>query len=269
MYSANGTYYTEEHSVSFGELVTKTSDGLTYWDFSNYANTWTDWHLIPSTRPSIENPTIITKFVEIPGADGMLDLTDYLTGNPVYGQRQGSLSFIIDNDHEHWETIREKIVAELHGKRVKMRLMDDPEYYYEGRFTVGKVDPGADHSSISISYQLDPYKIKINTEGSTPMLWDPFNFEKDYDYYTAFPGGSNVETQGIPAGTYYIYAGDYAFAPVATWVSGTVTVKFRGVEETLSSAGSITLGTTVRNARNTLTITGNGRVNIVWRGGSL
>ena len=33
MYSAHGTYYTEEHSVSFGEIVTVSSGGMNYHEF--------------------------------------------------------------------------------------------------------------------------------------------------------------------------------------------------------------------------------------------
>lgn len=261
MFRNGDTYYTEEHSVSFGDLVTRTSGGKNYVDFNTIANTWDDWRLIPSSRPSIAHPTIVTKFVEIPGANGMLDLTTYLTGKPVYGQRQGSLNFYVSNGFEDWETIRGRIVRTLHGQRMKMRLMDDPKYYYEGRFTVGQWESGASNSSISISYQLEPYKMMISLEGSDPVLWDPFNFETDYDYYV-------IMSEPIGAGTYYIYADDFSFAPVATWVSGTATVTFGGVTRTLSSAGSVTLGQST-NGRNTLTITGNGKINIVWRKGAL
>lgn len=266
MYSANGAYYTEDHSVSFGDLYIPPTQSYT--EFNVVANTWTDWHLIPSSRPAIAHPTIVTKFIEIPGADAMLDLTTYLTGRPNYGQRQGSINFLVANNIENWETIREKMVRVLHGKRIKMKLEDDPGYYYEGRFTVGNWESGASNSAISINYQLDPYKIRIHQDGTTPILWDPFNFETDYDYYTAWPGGSNIVTNNIGAGTYYIYAGDYTFQPVATWVSGSVTVTFGGVTTTLSSTGSQTLGRS-GIGQNTLTITGNGRVTIIWRGGSL
>ena len=166
MYSNNGVFYTEEHSVSFGDIVTRTSEGETYEDFDTIANTWEDWHLIPSSRPSIAPPTIITKYVDIPGFDGQLDLTDYLTGGPTYGPRTGSFNFIVVNGFENWETIRENIMSVLHGKRLKMRLMDDPNYYYEGRFTVGAWESGSNNSAISISYQLDPYKKGINFDES-------------------------------------------------------------------------------------------------------
>lgn len=265
MYQANGTYYTEDHSVSFGDLVTRTSGGNTTVEFEDIANTWSDWHLIPSSRPSVAHPSIVTRFVEVPGADGMLDLTTFLTGRPNYGQRQGNLQFIVDNDHENWETIRMKIANTLHGKRLKMRLMDDPGYYYEGRFTVGNWEPGSDHSRIQITYNLEPYKLRITGEGSTPTLWDPFNFETDYDYYTMLGSPISVSNQ---TKTFYIHAGEYPFTPTATWVSGSVTVSFGGVSRTMSMAGSYTLGK-ASSGQNTLTVSGNGSIIVTWRGGAL
>jgi hypothetical protein len=259
MYSENGTTYNEEHSISFGDIVTRTSDGVPYEDFETLANTWEDWHLIPSSRPSIAHPNVVTKFVEIPGIDGAIDLTNYLTGKPVYGQRQGSINFIVVNYFETWETIRENIVMMLHGKRLKMRLMDDPEYYYEGRFTVGQWESGSNNSAVSIGYQLDPYKKRIRANGSTPQLWDTFNFEKDYDYYTVM---STLSVDG--ENSYNIIAGDYSFAPVVTWISGEVSVTFGGVTKTLNSAGSETLGRS-SFGNNTLSVSGNGSVKVSWR----
>jgi len=164
MYQAHGTYYTEEHSVSFGEVITQNSQKV----FSVYANTWDDWHLIPSSRPYIEQAVPDTKYIEMPGMDGQLDYTEYFGNTTKYGQRNGTLNFIIDNDHEAVETVREKMAQTLHGKYLKMVLMDDPDYYYEGFFKVGNVEPGSDHSSISISYQLNPYKKSI--DGNTSKL---------------------------------------------------------------------------------------------------
>ncbi len=259
MYNENGTVYTEEHSISFGDIVLKSYEGVSYEDFESFANTWEDWHLIPSSRPSIAHPTVATKFIEIPGTDGMIDLTDYLTGRPVYGQRQGSLNFLVANYFETWETIREKIVSMLHGKRLKMRLMDDPDYYYEGRFSVGQWESGSNNSAISITYQLDPYKKRIRANGSMPQLWDTFNFEKDYDYYTVM---SPLSVNGTK--DYTIISGELEFSPVVTWVSGEVTLTFGGVTKTLSSAGTEILGKS-SPGNNILHAEGNGSASISWR----
>lgn len=263
MYQANGTYYTEDHSVSFGGLTTRSSGGVSYTDFTNYANTWSDWHLIPSSRPSIAHPTFVTKFVEIPGSDGMLDLSTFLTGRPTYGQRQGSLTFLVDNGHQQWETLRAEMVRILHGKKLKMRLMDDPTFYYDGYYTVGQWESGPDRSQIQISYTLDPYKIKINTQGSSPVLWDTFNFERDYDYYSVM---SPLAISGSK--NYTIFSGDYVFVPTVTWVSGSVSLSFGGVTQSLSSSGSKQLGRSTPG-NNTLSVSGSGSVTITWRGGAL
>ena len=61
MYSADGVFYTEEYSISFGDLYIPS--GESYTDFNTVANTWEDWHLIPSSKPSIAVPNVITKFI--------------------------------------------------------------------------------------------------------------------------------------------------------------------------------------------------------------
>lgn len=272
MYQSNGTYYTEEHSISFGNVKAVTEGGKTYDTFEVIANTWTDWHLIPSSRPSVVPPTIVTKYVEIPGADGVLDLSNFLTGRPTYGQRQGSFSFVVDNDHEPWEKLRSRITNALHGKKLNMLLMDDPNYYYTGRFTVGNWESGATNSKISLSYQLDPYKLKIASEGSVPLPWDPFNFETDYDYYTAM--GDHITVANGERKDFTLYITDFSLTPVATWVSGSVSVSFGGTSVSLTSAGSKQLPTVISGLSNeqntkTLSVSGSGSVIIKWRGGSL
>ena len=263
MYQRNGTYYTEEHSISFGELVTENSVTA----FQPYANTWTDWHLIPSTRPAVAHPNVVTKFIEIPGADGMLDLSEYLSGKVNFGQRQGSFAFHVDNGHENWESLRMRIASLLHGKRLKMVLEDDPGYYYEGRFTVGNWETGADHSNIQITYQLDPYKMRMVTEGSSETIWDTFNFETDYDYSVMSP---TILVQNGETKNFDIYSDDCAFTVNAIWVTGNVIVSFGGVTKTLSAAGNVTLGR-ASPGRSTLSVKGNnnGAVKVEWRRGVL
>jgi len=276
VYSNNGTTYTEEHSVSFGEIRTRVIGSATIQEFKVIANTWTDWHLIPSSRPAIVNPTISTKYVEIPGANGMLDLTTYLTGNPVYGQRQGSISFLVDNDHESWETLRAKIANALHGRDVCMILSDDPDYYYRGRCTVGNWESGANNSTVNFSYQLDPFKYVVNPPGSTPMVWDTFNFETDYDY-SALMGDVIILSNSEPAKTYYIYIkkNEYSVTPMVTLLSGSISASFAGVTKTVSKPNTtIELGTATNgfsgvDERYNLTLAGSGAVRVKLKGGSL
>ena len=70
-----------------------------------------------------------------------------------------------------------KIAAYLHGKSMKMCLEDDPNFYYEGRFSLGEWKSESWNSKVTINYAVGPYKYRI-TDGSA-WLWDPFNFDLD------------------------------------------------------------------------------------------
>ena len=103
------TYYTGAHAITFTSL-----------DGSVSKNTWEDWHLIPTSRPTMSIPGTQNKFVEIPGMDGSYDISDYLRADTAYADRSGSFEFLVDNDHEYWITIQMKIAEYLHGKRLRV-----------------------------------------------------------------------------------------------------------------------------------------------------
>lgn len=140
------------HSITFGDK-----------------NTWTDWHLVPSSRPVINPPKPKVQYVDIPGADGSIDLTESLAGRPVFSDREGSLDFIVlndlnvDNYNYNWIEVYTSIMQYLHGRRMKMILEDEPNYYYEGRFDVNNWSSDQNNSTISINYHLSPYKYEVTS----------------------------------------------------------------------------------------------------------
>ena len=143
------------HSITFGSLTNGRIVGK---------NTWDDWHLIPSNGPVISQSGVSTSFVDIPGKkDGPINMSKYLTGQILYDLRSGSLQFIVDNDHEDWILLRKKITEYLHGKRMKMCLEDDPDYYYEGRFSLNEWNSESWNSTVTINYAVKPYKYHVST----------------------------------------------------------------------------------------------------------
>lgn len=164
------SYYNGEHSITF-----VTNSGV-------QANTWTDWLLIPNTRPTIQPPTVQEFSLDIPGRSGKLDFSEYVSASPVYNNRTGSLEFIVDHANENyisWETTKETILAFIHGKNLKMILQDEPDYYYEGKITVNELASNADWSTITLDYDLKPYRLSV-TNVLSDWLWDPFNFITGY-----------------------------------------------------------------------------------------
>lgn len=127
-------------------------------------NTWTDWHLIPATRPFVSLPSVNEKSVEIPGMNGSIDLTTYLTGSPTYSNRKGSWEFYVMHElwGDDWFAAQAQIANYLHGKKHSVILEDHPTYSYYGRLKMS-YRPGKEYSTITIEYDLEPYRTNVNT----------------------------------------------------------------------------------------------------------
>ena len=258
-----------KHSIIFGDgtLVNGQFAGV---------DTYEDFHLVPSSRPTISSPGVETKFVTIPGRDGSIDLSEFLHSNrPAYGDRGGSWEFAVENDwdidaveEEFWMTIYPRIFNELHGRRFKMVLKeDDPDYYWEGRITVDSYEPDdGSHSKVKISYALSPFKRRIR-KVSQGTVWDNFNFEKDYDYD---PWGLSNYTV-TSSETIDIWGDGYAFPLEVTGLDGTASVTFGGETVSVASGQTKMIGH-AEYGFNTITIAPTGEsatLKIDWRGGSL
>lgn len=270
-----------KHSILFGNGSLKNGQfkGL---------DTYEDFHLIPSSRPTVSMPGVETKFVTIPGRDGSVDLSSFLRGDrPAFGDRTGTWEFKVENDfdvdandEEFWMTIYPRLLNELHGKKFKMVLReDDPDYYWEGRVTVDKYEPGdGSHSEVSISYAVSPFKRNIR-KVSEGMLWDNFNFEKDHDH-----APMNLEDISLTGSqkTFTLWCEGYPFIPelrvlssagsqarfYATFGGKSIKMDGNGTIMTDDPNYSTSLGHAVYG-ENILTLNGQGRMSVDWRGGSL
>lgn len=152
-------------------------------------HTWKKWGLVPKSRPFVVPPEKKVTTIDIPGADGSLDISESLTKWPVYNNRTGSWSFYVTdyNNHEgivqdnndqnvldnaydpirdtvldNWSGMYTRFLNSLHGKTLAIVLDDDPDYYYKGRVTISQWDSPNDGtlSGVTISYDLYPYKLK-------------------------------------------------------------------------------------------------------------
>lgn len=153
-------------------------------------HTWRDFGLIPSSAPVVVPAEQKVTTIDIPGANGSIDVTDQITRWPLFNNRSGSWDFylgnyftyaklldnlsrdIMDNTGNAILASREetrdarytRIQNRLHGKRVMIVFDDDPDYYWYGRVRVGSLNNSNDNKSpngISINYDLYPYKFKI------------------------------------------------------------------------------------------------------------
>lgn len=161
--------------------LSKRYHSLVFSSGSSDKNTWDDWHLIPSEAPVVNPPDVQTKFIEIPGMNGKLDISD-IRGGTRYQDRTGSWKFYIIREYPGYDRVAlyNEIRNFLHGKVLRVYLLDDPYYYYEGRFSIESFTYGSNYSDVTIGYTLKPKATNTNAVNSADgWLWDPFNFEMD------------------------------------------------------------------------------------------
>lgn len=158
-------------------------------DMEKATNTLKDWFLVPLGRPVINPPMQKRSTIDIPGANGILDLSNSLTHYPVFENRTGQLTFAVLNDvpRHDWLTIYTKITKFLQGNEVKFFLEDDKKWFYEGQVWVDNWDSRSDGtwSEVTFGYDVQPYRRAILASIDN-WLWDPFNFETDVITNTIF-----------------------------------------------------------------------------------
>lgn len=233
-------------------------------------NTWADWYLIPSSRPVFNPPKPKTKYVDIPGGDGKLDLSTVLTGDIAYDTREGSLEFIVDNgqlsDYKAslWATLYSQIMDYLHGKLLTATLEDELNFYYEGRFSVNSWKSDEHNSKIVIDYVLSPYKLE-SYSSLEDWVWDSFNFELDIiREYKDLRVDDSLE--------FVIIGRRMSVTPSFVVKSDDgkgLDVIFNGITYHLPDGTSRVVNIRTVSGNNTLTFKGNGTVSIDYRGGCL
>lgn len=138
-------------------------------------NTFTDWKLATDGNPIIALPKQKVQTIDIPGLDGVLDLSYSIRvgGGPIFQNREGSLSFFfLDIGYystTNWDEylaekrrILNEIVERVHGQTLDIVTTFEPTKVYHGRFAVDDYDDGgANASKITISYSLKPKPVRI------------------------------------------------------------------------------------------------------------
>lgn len=123
----------------------------------------TTYGLILVDGYTLEPPSPKTYTVDIPGGNGIIDLTESFTGDVAYDNRSQTFTFLVIYP-EDFEKTKTKISNFLHGKAFDYKMTMDPDYTYHGRFTVNSYSHSAYVDgivgSIEVQINADPYKKK-------------------------------------------------------------------------------------------------------------
>ncbi len=134
-------------------------------------NTYGEWGLVPVSRPLVAMPSVKTHKTDLPSAHGQLDFTGYLLSEVPYGQREGSWEFAL-RARDQWASVYSSLANYLHGQRHTVVLEDDPAYQYVGRLSLDQWKSEEARSTITIAYDLDPFKFSTADSADTDWLWD-------------------------------------------------------------------------------------------------
>ena len=126
--------------------------------FGNY-HSYDDFNLILSQK-TIGAPSPKTETIDIPGGDGVLDLTDFF-GEVKYNNRELSFEFSTMVPQAQFMDLFSAVQNALHGQKMQIVLDEDAGWYYIGRITVSEWKAEKSIGKLTIDCDCEPYKIRV------------------------------------------------------------------------------------------------------------
>ena len=232
--------------------------------YINDNDTWDQFGLIMSSK-NIAPAEAKQNFLELPARNGDLDLSEALTGMPMYGNREITVVLGGKMKRRDWVQSCSAFQNAYHNRVVKVIFEDDPNYYWQGRLSVNDdFELGQEVATFSITLNAQPYKLETRDGGSEScQAWDTFVFDTDIfrDYY-----GLQVD------GTLQVnlYGNNMPVIPVFEVSNADdLQVGFNGQTYDLANGTNKIYDIVTMPGDNILTFTGKGTVTVQYRGGSL
>lgn len=123
----------------------------------NDVHSYEDLNLVLS-KVEIPPAKVKTNFVDIPGGNGTVDLTEAL-GEPKFNDRECSFTFTVFPGDDFEEKKRE-ISNLLNGRRCRIVVDKDPDYYWDGRCSINEYASDKNVHQIVVGATVAPYKLK-------------------------------------------------------------------------------------------------------------
>ena len=229
-------------------------------------HSYTDWGLYVTNTDYIKEPKQNTNYVSIPGRDGLLDLSDVITGRPTYSGREISIQLSGHRNKVNWDSVISAFRNNINGRICKLIFDNDKSYYWRGRIEIKDFESVLSLGVFKVDVpNADPYKYDVSSSAE-PWLWDPFNFET----------GEIIQSQATvitTSGSVTVPKGHMPTCPtivVSNMISGTFKLTYDGTDYYLAKGNNKIPSVMVGGDKNVkLNFTGSATVQIVYRGGSL
>lgn len=214
--------------------------GVTFGDYHSY----NDFALVLS-KAELESPAVKEVKQEIEGADSELDLTDFF-GEPKYNNVKHRFTFsTLAISGMEFVSLSSSIKNALHGKKVRIILDDDPNFYYMGRVFVSRFHNERQIGTVEIECDCEPYKLKLEKTVVSKAVNG-----------TAAITLTNLRKRAVPE--------------VQITTTSSIRIEFQGSNIWDLGSGSYTLPELeLVQGDNVVTVTGIGTVQFSWQEGAL
>lgn len=132
-------------------------------------HTYDDWDLV-LTNKSLGLPVPKTSSVEVEGADGSIDTSEVLSGEIKFNNRKLEFEFTMTTDYEEYNELITEIANHIHGRKLKITLDEDDDYYYLGRCQINEWSSDKRVGKIVISCDCEPYKYSVRPTTITAKI---------------------------------------------------------------------------------------------------
>lgn len=130
-------------------------NGITFGTLHSY----NDLYLLLTSK-EIGSPEAKTRKIDIEGADGSLDLTEFF-GEVKYKNVTHKFDFATIVPQREFLSLFSTVKNALHGKKMRIILDGDPLFYYLGRLKVSSFTNEKGIGHISIECDCEPFKYKL------------------------------------------------------------------------------------------------------------
>ena len=138
-------------------------------------HTLRDWGAIITNSDVIGMPEPNTVLLEVPGRSGRLDLSEVLTGDITYSNREIKLELAAQTNRDHWVETCFHIFNKFHGRVVHVTFDEDPGHFYVGRCSITSPKRVATAGTMVITIDAEPYRYEsevyeVTLTGATNTL---------------------------------------------------------------------------------------------------
>lgn len=211
-------------------------NGITFFGFHSY----NDFGLLLQSK-EIGSPAIKVNKIDIPGADGELDMTDYF-GGAKYENAKHKFEFVTLAPRTEHLSLFSTIKNAIHGKKGRIIIDGDSSFYYVGRCHVSSFTNDKGAGFVTVECDCEPYKYKLEKTTVTKAVNGTETFTL-----------TNGRKRAVPTIT----------------TTATMTISFGGGMWTNSAGTFIIPELELLDGENHIAVTGDGSITFTWQEGDL